>query len=349
MIQINSKVLRQAMQLAASALPNVAMEPVQEYVKLEVMGRIGYVTGIGGELSVKVGIDPEALGGGGDVLLPAALVLSAIDGLDTQITVKKDSLVWSGGKLTFGQTEDNYPEFRVPERGTLLLDGNVIADAIATVLPLADAGAPNAMFQHVWIDNASGAVYAGGYNSIGRSLYESDGADFMAGISKEMANKVVKLLRFGGDFQVAKTPSSAIFQAEWVDFTLNQPATTCAPFLDFFSRQKEIPGYFDAVVSCKQLKAIVSSMESTFGHSTIDVSAAGGFVTVSFKETMGGRQMVRSLPIPPGGPDWGALFSSSFLGKQLALADNFQFKERTAPILFFGDHYEGILSPQFVK
>lgn len=337
------------MQLAASALPNVAIVPVQEYVKLEVMGRIGFVIGVGGELSVKVGLDPEALGGGGDVLLPASLVLSAIDGLDTQLTVKKDSIVWSGGKLTFGQTDDNYPEFKVKERGTLPLDGNVIADAISTVLPLADASAPNGMFQHIWIDNGSGAVYAGSYNSIGRSLYESDGSELMAGISKDMANKVMKLLRFGGDFKVTKTPSTAIFQAEWVDFTLNQPATTGEPLVDIFDRRKNVTGYFDAVVGCKQLKAIVSSMDNAFGHSTIDVSATGGFVTVTLHETLGSRQMVRSLPIPPGGPDWGALFSSSFLGKQLGLAENFMFKDKTAPIFLFGEKYEGILSPQIAK
>ena len=50
MIQIHSKVLTKAIQLAGSALPTVAIVPVMDYVKLEIMGSIAHVTGIGGEM-----------------------------------------------------------------------------------------------------------------------------------------------------------------------------------------------------------------------------------------------------------------------------------------------------------
>lgn len=347
MIQINSKTLTKAIQLAGSALPSVAIVPVMEYVKLEIMGRIAHVTGIGGEMGVRAGIKPDEYGGSGEVLLPANLVLSAIEELDTMLTVKKDSVAWDSGRLTFGATNDPYSDFSMETGSVSVFNGPDLAQALSKISPMLDTTVEMSMDAYAWIHGSH--VFGGGHNSIGRIEIEKEGSDITLAISKGMCSKVIKLLKECPVVNVSRSKSTVYFSSEWLDWSISQPEMTMRNYTALFEKLDADPGYFDSCVNCKGLKSLVSSIESTFGHCSISLNSVGDILTVTFQETMGGRSMVQSLPMNPGAQDWNIMFSSSFLGKQLAMCDKLFIKNEKSAVRTSGPGYKGLVMPQYIK
>lgn len=334
------------MALAASALPARAFIPVQEYVYLNVTGRNATVTGIGNEMSVRASIDLDGqeYGGGGAVLLPAQLVLSAIDGLNETLTITNNSISWKGGRLNFEKSDGDYPEFSWGKEWEVAkLPARDFANALTQMATLADNTVEMSSAGIIWYKGQT--FFAGGHHSVGMLKVEAGSdAGNEIGIPKALAGKIAKMLDTDANLEINRNQSTVFFRTPTIDLSVVQPEAKMLSYMVVFDKSLNDPSYFDIKVGCDQILRLVEPVAKSFGNTYVTLACVNGLLSASFVDPQTGRGMVQSLPVETT-VDWSIVFPVHRLITQLRLGETIKYKEPTQPLLIQSKEYTGLAVP----